>query len=180
MHQQLIFSYEVLLYTKEEEERRTERTSNITGNGTPADITGNGTPVASTGNGTTADITRNGTSADITGNGTPADITGNGTPAANNIWWFKTTWNCDKNEERSGKSSLLTPRDTRKLYGVVKSDRKRPLQEITNNFNEYRARPVSVQRKLYESKYHKCVVNKSTRIRDYNVKKRLAWCKLNT
>ena len=153
MHQQVFFSYEVLLYTKEEEERRTERTSNITGNGTPADITGNGTP---------------------------DDITGNGTPAANNIWWFKTTWNCDKNEERSGKSSLLTPRDTRKLYGVVKSDRKRPLQEITNTFNEYRARPVSVQRKLYESKYHKCVVNKSTRIRDYNVKKRLAWCKLNT
>ena len=90
MHQQVFFSYEVLLYTKEEEERRTERTSNITGNGTPADITGNGTP---------------------------DDITGNGTPAANNIWWFKTTWNCDKNEERSGKSSLLTPRDTRKLYG---------------------------------------------------------------
>ena len=135
VHQQVIFSYEVLLYTKEEEERRTERTSNITGNGTPA---------------------------------------------ANNIWWFKTTWNCDKNEERSGKPSLLTPRDTRKLYGVVKSDRKRPLQEITNTFNEYRARPVSVQRKLYQSEYHKCVVNKSTRIRDYNVKKRLAWCKLNT
>ena len=125
MHQQVIFIYEVLLYTKEEEERRTERTSNITGNGTPADITGNGTP---------------------------DDITGNGTPAANNIWWFKTTWNCDKNQERSGKSSLLTPRDTQKLYGVVKSDRKRPLQEITNTFNEYRARPVSVQRKLYESK----------------------------
>jgi hypothetical protein len=134
VHQQVIFIYEVLLYTKEEEERRTERTSNITGNGTPADITRNGTP------------------ANITGNGTPADITGNGTPAANNIWWFKTTWNCDKNQERSGKSSLLTPRDTQKLYGVVKSDRKRPLQEITNTFNEYRARPVSVQRKLYESK----------------------------
>ena len=40
-----------------------------------------------------------------------------------------------------------------------KSYRKRPLQEVTNIFNEYRARPVSdrtVQRKLYETKYHKC------------------------
>jgi len=54
----------------------------------------------------------------------------------------------------------LTHWDTQKLYGAVKSDRKRPLQEVTNIFNEYRARPVSdriVQRKLYETKYHKCV-----------------------
>ena len=72
---------------------------------------------------------------------------------------------------------LLTPLspDTRKLYGVVKSDRKRPLQEVTNIFNEYRARPVSdrtVQRKLYETQYHKCVVKISIRFRDYNVKNR--------
>jgi len=70
-----------------------------------------------------------------------------------------------ENEEKSGRPSLLTHRDTRKLYGVVKSDRKRPLQEITNIFNEYRARPVSdrsVHRKLYETKYHKCVVKKTS------------------
>ena len=61
------------------------------------------------------------------------------------------------NKERSGRPPLLT------LYG-------------------YRVRPVSyrtVQRKLYETKYHKCVVKKSIRIRDYNVKTRLVWCKLN-
>ena len=74
-----------------------------------------------------------------------------------------------ENEERSGRPSLLTPRDTRKLDGVVKSDRKLPIQEITKMFNEYRARPVSdrtIQRKFYEAKYHKCVVKKSIRIRD--------------
>lgn len=39
--------------------------------------------------------------------------------------------------KRSGRPSLLTPRDTRKLYAVVKSDRKRSLQEVTNIVNEY-------------------------------------------
>ena len=56
-----------------------------------------------------------------------------------------------------------------KLYGIVKSDRKLPLQEVTNIFNENRPRPLSdrtVQRNLYETKYH-------------SVKKGLAWCKLN-
>ena len=56
-----------------------------------------------------------------------------------------------ENEERSGRQSLLTPRDTRKLNRVVKSDRKRPLQEATFTFNEYSARPESdqiVQKKL--------------------------------
>ena len=38
--------------------------------------------------------------------------------------------------EISGRPSLLTPQNTIKLYGVVKSDRKLPLQEVTNIFNE--------------------------------------------
>ena len=74
-----------------------------------------------------------------------------------------------ENEERSGRPSFLTPRDTRILDGVVKSDRKLPLQEITKMLNEYKARPVSdrtIQRKLHEGNYHKCVVKKSIRIRD--------------
>ena len=39
-------------------------------------------------------------------------------------------------KERSGRPSLLTLRDTvtRKLYGVVKSDRKRQIREDTNIF----------------------------------------------
>ena len=40
-----------------------------------------------------------------------------------------------ENEERSGRPSFLTPRDARKLYGVVKSNRNRSLREITNIFN---------------------------------------------
>jgi len=70
-----------------------------------------------------------------------------------------------ESNERLVRPSLLTHRDTRKLYGVVKSGRKRPLQEVTNIFDENRARPVSdrtVQRKLYETKYRKCVVKKAS------------------
>jgi len=69
-----------------------------------------------------------------------------------------------ESEERSGRPSLLTPRNTRKLYRFVKSDRKHPLQEVTNIFNGYWARPVSdrnVQRIFYEAKYDKCVVKKN-------------------
>jgi hypothetical protein len=58
---------------------------------------------------------------------------------------------------------LLTPQNTMKLYGVVKSERKLPLQEATNILNEHRPRPLSdrsVQRNLYETKYHKCVVKR--------------------
>jgi hypothetical protein len=36
-----------------------------------------------------------------------------------------------ENKARSGRTSLLTPWDTRKLYGVVKSERKRPLRKHT-------------------------------------------------
>jgi hypothetical protein len=52
-----------------------------------------------------------------------------------------------------------------KLYGIVKSDRKLPLQEVTNIFNENRPRTLSdrtVQRNLYETKYHKCVVKQTS------------------
>jgi hypothetical protein len=35
--------------------------------------------------------------------------------------------------------------DFLKRYGVVKSDRKHPIQEVTNIFNEYRDRPASDQ-----------------------------------
>ena len=56
-----------------------------------------------------------------------------------------------ENEERSGMQSVLTLRDTRKLTGVVISDRKRPLKEVTFIFNEHGDQPESdqtVQRKV--------------------------------
>ncbi|VDI02443.1 Hypothetical predicted protein [Mytilus galloprovincialis] len=39
-----------------------------------------------------------------------------------------------ENKERTGRPNLLTPRDTRKICTTVKSDRKRPLHEITAVF----------------------------------------------
>jgi len=56
-----------------------------------------------------------------------------------------------ENEERLGRQSLLTPRDTQKLTGIVKFDRKRPLNEATFIFNVRRDQSESdqtVQRKF--------------------------------
>ena len=56
-----------------------------------------------------------------------------------------------ESEERSSMQSVLTSRDTRKLSGVVISDRKRPLKEVTFIFNEHGDQPESdqtVQRKV--------------------------------
>ena len=87
-----------------------------------------------------------------------------------------------ENQHRSGRPSFLTERDSRRLGSVVKLNRKRLLQEISSLFNEFRTRPVSkgtLQRKLYEEGYHKCVVKKGIKICVETVKKCLAWCKLN-
>ena len=75
---------------------------------------------------------------------------------------------------------MLTPQDTRKMYGVVKFDKKRPLREVTNIFNdEYRALDVYLIELFKENcMKQKCCKNR-IRFRDYNVKKRLAWCKVN-
>ncbi|XP_062594615.1 uncharacterized protein LOC134256040, partial [Saccostrea cucullata] len=59
-----------------------------------------------------------------------------------------------ENQDRRGRPSLLSERDSRK-HGTT------------------------IQRKIYEEGFHKCVVKKAIRIRAENVKKRLVWCKLN-
>ena len=65
------------------------------------------------------------------------------------------------------------------MYGVVKFDKKRPLREVTNIFNdEYRALDVYLIELFKENcMKQKCCKNR-IRFRDYNVKKRLAWCKV--
>jgi hypothetical protein len=65
------------------------------------------------------------------------------------------------------------------MYGVVKFDKKRPLREVTNIFNDaYRALDVYLIELFKENcMKQKCCKNR-IRFRDYNVKKRLAWCKV--
>ena len=54
-----------------------------------------------------------------------------------------------ENEERSGRPFFCTP-NTRTLYGVVKYDRRRLLQEVTNVFDQYGTR-LTVHRHLFLS-----------------------------
>jgi hypothetical protein len=95
---------------------------------------------------------------------------------------------------KAGLKGPTIARETRLLLPAIYGVLKRFKQRVTKGNKDrsgkpplltlyvYRARPVSyrtVQRKLYETKYHKWVVKKGIRIRDYNVKTRLVWCKWN-
>ena len=98
------------------------------------------------------------------------------------VWCFKTFFFFLNNVElwKTSRSPLLTPQDTRKMYGVVKSDKKRPLREVTNIFNdEYRALDVYLIELFKENCMKQKCCKYRLRFRDYNVKKRLAWCKVN-
>ena len=77
---------------------------------------------------------------------------------------------------------MLTPQDTRKMYGVVKFDKKRPLREVTNIFNEY----IGLDLYLIELFKENCMKQNITSVllkkrqnSRLQCQKRLAWCKLN-
>jgi hypothetical protein len=55
-----------------------------------------------------------------------------------------------------------------------------PLKEITQRFNQFRENLVSevtVKRCLFRNNYHRLVVRKNIRIREVNIKKRVAWAR---
>ena len=71
-------------------------------------------------------------------------------------------------------------KDTRKLLRLDKNNRSLPLQDITRKFNENREDVVSsvtVRRCLYRKNFHRRVVRKHIRIREANVRGRLAWAR---
>jgi len=87
-----------------------------------------------------------------------------------------------ENKSRNGTPRKLTDRDTRGLVRLVRDNRKKSMNEITNVFNQVSTSSVSkrtVQRKLYSEGYHRRVIRKRIRIREANRKNRLAWCRTN-
>ena len=87
-----------------------------------------------------------------------------------------------ENKSRNGAQWKLTDRDTRGLIRLVRDNRRKNLNEITNVFNQVRTSSASkrtVQRKLYSEGYHRRVIRKRIRIRKANRKIRLAWCRAN-
>jgi len=87
-----------------------------------------------------------------------------------------------ENKSRNGAPRKLTDRDTRGLIRLVRDNRRKSLNEITNVFNQVRTSSVSkrtVQRKLESEGYHRRVIRKRIRIRQANRKNQLAWCRTN-
>ena len=88
-----------------------------------------------------------------------------------------------ENKPRSGRPRILDPRDERSLVRLARSNRKTPLGDLTNKFNQHRPARVSqrtAQRCLYRQGYHRRVVKKKVRVREVNRKKRLNWCRGKT
>ena len=66
------------------------------------------------------------------------------------------------------------------LSRIVKSNRRKSLDDITSIFNESCPRAVSrrtIQRKLHELGYSRRRVAKTLGVREYNKKRRCGWCK---
>ena len=85
-----------------------------------------------------------------------------------------------ENKPRSGRRKLFSVRDKNAVVRLVKQNRKRTLDDITNNFNEGKDRTFSrktVMRKLHEEGFQRRAVRKLMVVRDVNRKKRVRWCK---
>ena len=85
-----------------------------------------------------------------------------------------------ENKSRSGRPRALDGPDERSLIRLARTNRKTPLAELTNKFNQHRPSQVSkrtTKRCLYRNGYHRRVVKKKVRIREVNRKKRVNWCR---
>jgi len=87
-----------------------------------------------------------------------------------------------ENRSRTGRPPLLSPGAKRVLFIDVRKSRNAPLQEITNIFNQGRARRVSkrtVQRALRAEGYQRRVIRnrKAIQLRLSNNRNRVAWCR---
>ena len=83
---------------------------------------------------------------------------------------------------RSGRPKSLTNRDNRHLVKVVKENRNKTLEEITENFNTVMNISVSsrtIQRTLHEMGYSGHAAKKKPFISEQNRKKRFGWCRMH-
>ena len=87
---------------------------------------------------------------------------------------------CKENKPRSGRPSVVSGRGNTLLSRIVKSNRRKSLDDITSIFNERCLRAVSrrpIQRKLHELGYSRKRVAKTLGVREYNKKRRCGWCR---
>ena len=81
---------------------------------------------------------------------------------------------------RSGRKKSFTNRDRNALKGLVKSNRRLTVQDITVKLNECKTKTFSqktVQRVLHSEGYKRRLAKKKMVVRKANRKKRVKWCK---
>jgi transposase len=82
---------------------------------------------------------------------------------------------------RSGRPKILSERDNRQLIKIIKENRNKTLEELTEEFNTSMAISVScrtVQRVLHEEGYSGHAAKKKPLISEKNRKKRYGWCRM--
>jgi transposase len=83
---------------------------------------------------------------------------------------------------RSGRPKILTERDERHLINLVKENRNKTLEELTENFNTNMSISVSkraVQRVLHKKGYSGHAAKKKPLVSEKNRKKRYGWCRIH-
>lgn len=85
-----------------------------------------------------------------------------------------------ENTKRSGRPSLISDREYRRLERIVKRDRRAALNDITVRFNENRDRRVcskTIKRRLREHGFKRGIYKKKVVVKTVNRVKRVSWCR---
>lgn len=96
------------------------------------------------------------------------------------IWKkFKTNESVE-NKKRSGRPRLVDERGDRKLFRLLRRNRRQSLHDLTDDFNKVTPTKVSkrtVQRRLHSAGYKNRKIRKAITISEVNRKRRLLWCR---
>lgn len=85
-----------------------------------------------------------------------------------------------ENDPRSGRPRVTDVRGDRKLYRIVKTNRRQSLQDITSTFNRNEGTHLSkrtVRRRLHQEGYRRGKIQKTLTISKVNRQRRILWCR---
>lgn len=85
-----------------------------------------------------------------------------------------------ENDPRSGRPRVTDVRGDRKLYRIVKTNRRQSLQDITSTFNRNEGTRLSkrtVRRRLHQEGYRRGKIQKTLTISKVNRQRRILWCR---
>ena len=85
-----------------------------------------------------------------------------------------------ENNRRSGRPRVTDARGDRKIYWIVKRNRRQSLQDITSKFNGDEGTRVSkrtIRRRLHQEGYRRGKIQKTLTICKVNRQRRILWCR---